>query len=144
MTIEWKIKKVDDILIRCPYCNHKTAPPEYPYCDHTIFVYVAPSSDEEGFDLVTSDFAVRYLNELKSFAFEYNEEMEISLESEKQFLKGELPAFHHQKIKLLDNLIKEYLLPLKTKVYDFTEKDGYHPCRIVVAFSEVRKDYTKN
>jgi hypothetical protein len=59
----WHKSQSDEIKLTCPICGHQTAPPQYPYCDHTVFVLVEPSGDDAFFDLMRSDFAEAW-NEL--------------------------------------------------------------------------------
>ena len=58
----------------------------------------------------------------------------VSPEAEKQFLEGRLPAFQQQEVRLCEGLISEDLLSSHITIFDVTEKEGYHPTRIVVAF----------
>jgi hypothetical protein len=57
MKTRWERRQVEDIDIKCPICGHQTAPPTYPYCHHTLFVFLDPSAGDAGFDFMTPDFA---------------------------------------------------------------------------------------
>lgn len=60
MKVSWHKAKSEEILIKCPICGHQTAPPTYPYCSHTVFVYVDGSGADPFFDYMRSDFAIAY------------------------------------------------------------------------------------
>ena len=53
----WHKSRCEEIIVNCPICGHQTAPPKYPYCSHTIFVFVEPSTDDASFDFMRPDFA---------------------------------------------------------------------------------------
>lgn len=57
MKTTWYKSQSKEIVINCPICGHQTVPPKYPYCEHTVFVFVEPSGDDSFFDYMRSDFA---------------------------------------------------------------------------------------
>lgn len=137
MALEWKRQKVETIEIKCPYCNWQIAPPVYPYCKHTVFVYVDPSGGDPGFDFITPEFAAAYFSKFKvsePILQEDQEDINISKEAENQFLQGKLPPFHNQEIWLYENLISDDLFISKAIIIEVTEQEGFYPTRLVVAF----------
>ena len=134
MSIEWEEQKADELDIRCPYCNHQAAPPVYPYCGHTVFVYIDPSVGDPGFDFVTAGFAAGYCAKLKTSKTISQEEGETSPEAIRQFVQGNLPTFDQQEIRLFETLISDDLFSSNTMIFDATQKEGYYPTRIVIAF----------
>ena len=135
MKVEWYRSQVEEIKIDCPFCGQWTTPPHYPYCSHTVFVYVDPSSDFPGFDYVRADFARAYLTLLKSTASDPDDKFEIDLESEEGFLQGLLPPFHEQVVRLQEDVVFHVELPEALQVHDITGSSGYYPCRVVVGFT---------
>lgn len=133
MTITWHKEEGVEIQIKCPFCGHEVAPPEYPYCDHTIFVYA--HSLDSGFDFVRPDFARSYLSLLKQSKWMEEDEIEITEEEEQEFLSNQLPKFQDQTIQLYDELLDERSLPPGTIIIDLAETEGWAPGRGVAAFS---------
>jgi len=109
MNLHWQKQKAEVINIKCPICGHQTAPPDYPYCEHTLFVYVDPSADDPIFDFMLPDMAKRLGQD---------------------FGKGN---------KLHRNLIKKLDLPYSCQIYDVTESSGYFPTIIVAGFVDLNK-----
>jgi hypothetical protein len=134
MSIKWRRLRGDRIEIKCPYCCHKAVPPAYPYCKHTVFVYIDPSADDPGFDFVTPDFAVAYLSRLKTSNMIPQKDLNISPEAEQAFLNGKLQAFDRQEIRLYLDLISDDLFSSKATVLDVIERSEFYPTRFVVAF----------
>jgi hypothetical protein len=60
MKISWHKSRSEEALVRCPVCGHQTAPPDYPHCSHTLFVFVDPSADDAFFDFMRDDFAAAW------------------------------------------------------------------------------------
>lgn len=104
MKLTWQKLKSETINLKCPICDHQTAPPDYPYCEHTLFVYVDPSADDSFFDFVHSDMT-------KSLSSRFNKSSKL----------------HKKLIMKLD-------LPYSCQVFDITESCGYYPTRVVVGF----------
>ena len=52
----------------CPVCGHQLLLPEYPYCEHLIFLHVAPTIDDSNFEFISRDFAAQYAEVLKRAA----------------------------------------------------------------------------
>ncbi len=62
MKTNWHKSQSEKIVVRCPVCGHKTAPPDYPHCLHTLFVYVDPSAGDAFFDFMRDDLAAAWKN----------------------------------------------------------------------------------
>jgi hypothetical protein len=133
MTITWRKEEGVEIEINCPFCGHETVPPEYPHCDHTIFLYA--HSIFSGFDHVREDFARLYLPLLKQSKWVEEDEIEITEEAEQEFLSGQFPPLGSQAIHLYDDLLDERCLPPGTIIIDLAETKGVAPGRGVAAFS---------
>jgi hypothetical protein len=136
MNIKWCRRKANNIEIHCPCCKHRAAPHDYPYCEHTIFVYVEPAADDPGFDYVTPEFAIAYLAAYRSRLVQSDDQPEIDPVSEACFTSGSLPAIHNQVIRLYEELLSQTNVPEKASVYDVTESGGYYPTRVIVGFKE--------
>lgn len=108
MEVHWEKFTAEEIRIRCPICGHQTVPPEYPYCEHTLFVYIDPSADDPFFDFLHMD------------------------------ISRSLGADFDKRGKLQKKLIMNLKLPYSCQVYDVTESSGYYPTRIVTGFSITR------
>ena len=107
MQVEWKTTETEEISVKCPICDHQTAPPEYPYCEHcehTLFVYLDPYADDSKFDFMREYFA----SEWEHLGDDVNEPDEITLKSIK--------------------------LDISCVVFDITESLGHYPTRIIVGF----------
>ena len=104
MQVEWKTSEIEDIDIKCPICGHQTAPPEYPYCSHTLFVYIVPYIDDASFDFMREDFASSW-----------------------EHLGDDV-------IKPDEIVLKSIKLDISCVVFDITESLGHYPTRIIVGF----------
>jgi len=125
------------IVIKCPYCGRQSAPPEYPYCEHTVFLYLDPTAAEPAFDYVMPSFAEKYLPRLlaSGLAFEEDEEeQDFSDETKQQFLTNKLPFADEQEIRLYMELLTDDLFSGESVIYDITEDGGPYPTRVVVAY----------
>ncbi len=140
MPIEWQKQEVKEIQINCPYCGHQAAPPIYPYCEHTFFVYIDPAADDPGFDFVAPEFAAAYLSALRTSKTISEEDgnIDFSTDVEQNFLKNQLPSFNTQEIRLFDDLITDDLFSSTVVIFDVIEKDKYYPTRVIVAFKALQ------
>lgn len=136
--VQWEKIQSNEILVNCPFCRHQTVPPEYPLCEHMLFVYIDPTADDGGFDYVRPDFARSYLQKLNHTEKLGDERVEFSPLQEEQFLSGNLPPFPNQVIQLHEELLQEMLdeqvMPPETTIFDTEESEAYYPCRVVAAF----------
>ena len=132
MSVEWIIREADPPEIKCPYCDHQASPPVYPYCEHTVFVYVDNAGDCAGFDFVAGAFAAGYLTNLK--ASEHVEDVDLTSETEQRFLQNKMPSLDQQTIELFRDLVSDDLFSSDATVLDVTEALGPYPTRVVVAF----------
>ena len=62
MKTNWHKSRSEKIVVSCPVCGHKTGPPDYPHCSHTLFVYVDPSADDAFFDFIRDDVEAAWKN----------------------------------------------------------------------------------
>ena len=132
MNLKWHRSQASEVRIDCPFCNHQVVPPEYPYCPHTVFVYLEPSGGEPGFDFVRFDFVELYLARLKNSEIALQENLDLSEEVQQEFLSGKLPSFHEQRIRLYEDLLGNF----NFQIIDVSEIDQHYPTRVIAAFAD--------
>lgn len=141
MVVEWKVIKSSKLNLQCPICNHQTFPPEYPHCEHVVFVYVEPYSPEYNlvdpvFAYITRAFARQYIE-----LIEQNKSLVESFGEHYGLLKysilkvGRIPS-GIGKIKLTKKLLTGSLFKVNTTIFDMRFIHPRYPSKVKVAFQD--------